>query len=174
MTSIFEKTDIKVDLNKLVEGVDEVRKLYPFTNGQICLTHMPYCPSGKKYTQGCGSLWNFDKGEFWAKEKDFSVFNSDVRNNYLYEIYKMVPFKVGRMRIMNLQPKRCYSYHKDSEFRYHVAIKTNPQSFLLIEEQAYHVPDDGYLYKVDTTRIHTALNANKTEERLHLVLCEIA
>lgn len=171
--SVFKKTDIRIDLNKLKEGIDLVTKLSPFSEGQICLTHMPYCLSGTKFIQGCGSLWNFDKNKFWAKEEDFSIFNNSIRDNYLYEVYKMMPFKVGRMRIMKLQPKRCYSYHKDTEFRYHIAVKTNPQSFLLIEDHAYHIPDNGYMYKVDTTLMHTALNANKTEERLHLVMCEV-
>ena len=73
-----------------------------------------------------------------------------------------------RTRVMKLFSKRCYFWHKDTTKRLHIPIITNPHCFLLIGGVQFHLPADGYSYVVDTTKMHTAVNASK-EERVHIV-----
>jgi hypothetical protein len=75
-------------------------------------------------------------------------------------------------------PKSGLSVHPDFEHRYHLSIVTNKYSYFGehvgetdVSAKCYHIPSDGYFYKVDTTREHFVYNGG-WEPRIHLVLCE--
>jgi hypothetical protein len=40
-----------------------------------------------------------------------------------------------------------------------------------VSAKCYHIPADGYFYKVDTTKDHFVYNGG-WEPRIHLVICE--
>ena len=73
-----------------------------------------------------------------------------------------------RTRVMRMKRKTCYYYHSDSTKRLHIPVVTNPHCFLLVDEKMIHLPATGEAYVVDTTKMHTALNASK-EDRIHIV-----
>ena len=73
-----------------------------------------------------------------------------------------------RTRVMLMKPRTCYYYHCDNTKRLHIPVETNENCFLLVDEKLLHLPADGSVYTVDTTKMHTALNASK-EDRIHIV-----
>ena len=76
--------------------------------------------------------------------------------------------KLVRTRLMRMKKKTCYYWHKDSTKRLHIAIDTHPHCFLLVDGEQFHIPADGNYHIIDTTRMHTALNASK-QDRIHIV-----
>ena len=73
-----------------------------------------------------------------------------------------------RTRVMCMKRKTCYYWHSDSTKRLHIAIDTHPHCFLLVDGEQFHIPADGKAVVVDTTKMHTALNASKID-RIHIV-----
>jgi hypothetical protein len=100
------------------------------------------------------------------KEQDFTEFAYDIPyTNTVIEKLNMF-----RTRVMRLRSKTCYSYHKDPTQRIHIPLITNESCFILLDREAIHLPADGRHFIVDTTRMHTAINASWTD-RIHLVGC---
>jgi len=78
-------------------------------------------------------------------------------------------YSIGRARIMRLEPRKCMSLHVDLSKRIHIPVVTNTDALMIINNEIFHMPADGSAYLTDTTKRHTALNASKTNERLHLL-----
>jgi hypothetical protein len=98
-------------------------------------------------------------------EWDFCV-NLFPKLDYTNEIIEELG--MYRTRVMKMAPKSCLSYHKDPTKRVHIPLITNTNTFLLVDKLAYHLTDDGSAYLVDTTKMHTAINASFVN-RTHLV-----
>jgi hypothetical protein len=168
------KLNFKVDLQmidkEITALIDSVG--VGVEGGQISLTHSVDCLKENRYSEGAGSIIN--RGAALNMENKFPIFNSDLNNSYLHWVYKNVPFKVGRMRIMVLMPKRCLSHHADTGPRYHFAVKTTEDAFVIYPklQKVYHIPADGSLYYMNAVARHTAINANLKESRIHLVFSD--
>ncbi len=79
-------------------------------------------------------------------------------------------YEMFRARLMWVNPMSCYSMHRDSTFRIHIPIITNPACyFAFLESKPHHLPA-GHAYKVDTRDYHSFMNCSE-EPRLHLVGC---
>jgi hypothetical protein len=132
---------------------------------QLCVT----CRAGSQdpLYEGIGRL----AGDL--KESDYSEITPMFKGTVFEQILLDLKITWGRARIMCLKPHMCMSMHPDMGWRYHVALKTNPNSFLFFRDtqQAYHIPVDGYIYKMDTTKWHTAFNAGK-KNRYHFVIAD--
>jgi len=100
------------------------------------------------------------------KETDFTEFLFDLP--YTNSILKKN--KVHRARVMRMKPKTCYSYHQDYSKRLHIPLITNESCFLIVDKEVMHLPADGKVYIIDTTKYHTAVNAS-FEFRTHIVGC---
>jgi hypothetical protein len=98
-----------------------------------------------------------------AEKYTVSLFDLPYINSLL-ERYKMY-----RSRVLILDPKKCYSYHQDPSFRIHIPVVTNPNSWLLIDEEVYKL-NVGKAYLTNTKLKHTAINADN-EKRIHIVGC---
>jgi hypothetical protein len=153
----------------LKEAMSIINKHGAF-NGQIGLTHRPGTPEGDKLIDATGSLYDYDSGQFVAKESDFTEFNSAFVGTYLHEIYSTIG-NIGRMRIMIMDGPTAYTIHRDVTTRYHLALKTNPFCFFVFPNQneQMHIPQDNSIYEVDTREYHTFLNGTRAT-RIHLVM----
>lgn len=100
------------------------------------------------------------------KETDFTEFLFDLP--YTNSILK--ENKVHRARVMRMKPKTCYTYHQDYTKRLHIPLITNESCFLIVDKEVMHLPADGSIYIIDTTKYHTAVNAS-LEERIHIMGC---
>lgn len=182
MSLPIERLDVQIDLPRLeLESKNLIltqnaiwNNLQSRQSKQIGMTYRP--GAANKLYDSVGTLWNAEEKRFISAEKDYSIFVEELMGSYFYELYQTLPFKIGRMRLMGLDAKSCYTLHPDREYRYHIAITTNPQCFMLFYDksinQAVHIPADGYVYKMDARIMHTALNAS-FKERVHLVMSEI-
>ena len=110
-------------------------------------------------------------GTGWLKdlshaEEDFTEALFDIPyTNSVIESLGMT-----RTRVMRLEQKTCYSYHKDPTKRIHIPIITNVDCLMIIDDEIIRYPADGSYYVMDTTKMHTAVNASY-EDRIHLVGC---
>ena len=80
----------------------------------------------------------------------------------------LTKYNVGYARVMMLHGKDCYTYHKDKTKRIHIPIETNENNFFVMEDTVFRLPADGSVYEVDTTHIHTFVNAS-ISRRTHIV-----
>ena len=110
---------------------------------------------------GIGSDLDFEKQH---KEDEFNVclFNTKYINSILDK------HNVVRTRVMRQQRKTCYTYHIDYTKRIHIPVYTNDNCFLILNDSVHRLRADGSVYLVDTTVMHTAVNAS-TEERTHII-----
>lgn len=156
------------------------KKLHEFHN-QLGMTHTP--GTDDPWYDACGSLkYKFGKDMFDengdlikierdVKSSDFTLFNSQLSDTYLKHVYDTIcsEFDIGRARIMALPHKKCMSIHTDTQPRIHVPVITNDKCRLMIDHTAHYLPADGSAYWTDTTKPHTAFNANQKFLRYHLL-----
>ena len=185
----IEKLNFKIDLDKMLSDLSKIESKigwpeYFESSGrsyhanQIGLTYR----SGAEYpwNDASGSLYDKGMKHFIGKEKDFSEWNpvGEYTRLEIERLSQQLGIRFGRIRYMKLLPKTGLSVHHDFEPRYHFVLKTNPHVYFLdctqegdVQAKAYHIPADGYFYKVDTLRTHSVFNGG-WEPRIHLVICE--
>lgn len=118
------------------------------------------------------ALGQFDQstGQKRYEEEEFSEFNEQCSDLVFHDIVRGMPFKIGRVRLITLNPVDIYHMHVDSTRKAHVAIVTNEDTrFLFRTGLTYHVPVDGRVHVFDTTTPHSAYNAGPAD-RVHLVM----
>jgi hypothetical protein len=185
----IEKINLSINLDQMIEDLLQTECQVGWPNyfeangrayhaNQIGLTYR--VEAEFPWNDASGSLYDKEQKHFIGKESDFTEWNSvGLYTKYAIEsLSKETGMKFGRIRYMRLMPKTGLSVHPDFEPRYHFALKTNPYSYFMdctpngeLQAKAYHLPADGYFYKVDTLRNHTVFNGG-WEPRIHLVLAE--
>jgi hypothetical protein len=136
------------------------------------------------YTDGLGMTkdmknmdWRVNDGNYEFYQKRFRKKQSDYK--ILNEIYEGTVFDDVirdvdgiRSRILVKKPYTSYAVHKDNSPRYHLALITNPNAYFIFPtlNEIIHIPDDGFLYEVDTTILHSFVNCGP--ERTHLIIAK--
>ena len=149
------------------------------SHNQISLKHTEM-QLGDKWYQGCGSLkYKFDENfsgklvtnDIQLQQKDFCIFNNEIKDFYLKSVYDTISadYNIGRVRLMALHHKKVMSMHTDASRRIHVPVVTNENCMMVIDNNVFHLPADGSAYLTNTTKKHTAFNANHNFLRLHLL-----
>jgi hypothetical protein len=158
-TEIFQDLE---SVRSVVAGVDDLLR----ERGQLSVTSRP--GAAEPLLDALG--WLSED----ASEADFSVINEEFRGTAIEQLISKLPFRQGRVRLMYLKPKSCLSIHADSTRRYHYAVTTSPDCYLVEihgnKGVFHHVPADGRLYEMDARLTHTAINAGR-EGRVHIVIC---
>ena len=105
------------------------------------------------------------------QEEQFDLLCDLWKDTYIGEVVNALNEKYGvlRGRFMMLGMKTCLTYHKDKTPRLHIPLVTHDDCFMVIDDKVCRIPYGG-VYKVDTTKVHTAINASKIL-RTHLVFC---
>ena len=173
----FKQLDLPVYENLL----EELTKIVPDweKSFQTGLT----APPGYTHDQtfGNGSLLvtrGLVNGKVVAKKRETPLIESDFTE--LCDIYKGTVFEdlvndiwkhydTGRIRIFNLLPFKCLSWHKDTEKRIHYVIKAGHGAFTVIEDEIMSFEENTW-WHIDTTKEHTSFNGGKFS-RIHLVAC---
>ena len=155
-----------MDVERILQTVEPL--LPQFRKNRLFVTSRP----GVEDPLHDGSGWLPDG----VTEADFTVLNAPFRDTAIEELLQSIPYKLGRVRLMILPPKTCYSFHFDTTTRLHYAITTNPDCYLVERQQEqaklFHVPADGWVYRMDTRLVHNAMNCSN-EPRLHLVAANL-
>jgi len=109
---------------------------------------------------GVGKSIHLDQEE---KEFTYPLYNLPYTNSII-EMLGMY-----RTRVMCMKPKTCYTMHQDYTKRLHIPIESDwERCFMLVGDGIIKMKPDGNYYEVDTTKLHTAVNASKSL-RTHLV-----
>ena len=187
MKSFIEKTtvyadltEMKTDLSLITNEIGWPRNLdaqgKTLSSNQIGLNHRP--GAADQFLDNVGSLM----AQTVAKETDFTEYNNmigETTKQALEMLSRAEGVKFGRIRYMLLPEKAGLTVHTDTEIRYHYVLETNPNAFFgeRVEDpelvaKCYHIPADGYFYRVDTTRPHFVYNGSR-EPRIHLVICSV-
>ena len=175
---MIEKLDFKTDLPLLLKDVETVINMARWDDeNQIGLTHRPGAKS--LWKDAVGSLYEgFDKKADESEFTEINYFLPTLLKQTLIDFAESQNIKLGRVRVMRLLSKRGLTVHRDTSVRYHFVLKTNIDSFFGFRDlrqidgvaaKCYHIPADGYFYKVDTTKIHFVYNGGKTD-RIHIVI----
>lgn len=125
-------------------------------------------------TDFCGSLHPKKNGGFTVLENEFDTIHPILQGSYTEEVINKVKEvsieTFGRIRWLVLQPKTCYSMHGDPDwFRLHVPMKTSKKSFFIVNEKYYEMHQEGGLYVIHPNKMHTAVNSNLYDKRVHIV-----
>jgi len=110
-------------------------------------------------------IGNLKTADHYEEEFHFPLFE---KLEYTNKIIK--DLRIVRTRVMKMKPKTCYTYHRDWTKRLHIPLITNENCMFIIDDEVKRYPADGNYYIVDTTKMHTAINAS-FEERIHIVGC---
>ena len=105
-----------------------------------------------------------DQGLFTGKYTTLPKFQNTALGAILEELGE-----IGEARLLLLESGESYTAHTDPDDRIHLAIETNPYSYIMdIDEQKMiHLPADGTVWKMDTSKKHLAGNYGGTP-RIHL------
>ena len=158
-------TETTADLGEMLKTLESVMPLFGEAN-QIGVTARPGAPEPLRDAIG----W-IPEG---ALEADYSEITEPFSGTALERLLRNLPFGYGRSRLMRMPPKSCLSIHADPTPRYHYALITNPNCYIVAVSGKngafHHIPADGHLYQMDAHRTHTAMNTGKND-RFHLVIC---
>ena len=178
----FEKLEIKFDIQKLQLATNELFSQMSWQQHVVkglCMTQIPGDPSsadgdklrGVFYTKP-DSTGEEVKRENDVDESQYLEFVEEFKGTYFELVYKWLSakYKLGRFRLLLLEPRTSLSWHRDPEPRLHIPIMTNPGAHLCIDDKLKHLPADGGVWFTDTRNYHTVFNGGE-ENRVHLVAC---
>jgi hypothetical protein len=108
---------------------------------------------------------NDQTGEFFG---DPWSIKPEFKNTPLGDVLSVLG-NVGQARLLCLESAESYTAHCDPDDRIHLAIHTNPYSFLvdLSDNKMYHLKADGQLWYMNTGKVHVAANWG-SRARVHL------
>lgn len=144
----------------------------------INLTRPSILADNEALSYGAESLYDYKQQKYVISQSDYNSPMDFIRGTYTETVIKdVVSFasqynhSIGRVRLIELRPKQCLTYHNDNDsiVRYHIPIITNSRVMFIVEDQVYRMSEVGRLYSLDVRKNHTVLNASR-EMRLHLVL----
>lgn len=178
----IKKLDLTADVELANQALEQVLTYTEWgIENQIGLSHRKE-PKANIWKDCIGSLYNRETGTDIANESEFTELNINTPEyikTKLEELSLLENIKIGRVRLMRLLPKAGLTVHSDTSVRYHLVLKTNPTSYIAhtfnggnVAALCFHIPADGYFYKVDTTKPHFVYNGGH-EPRIHLVICPI-
>jgi hypothetical protein len=158
----IEKINIKVDIKNLLKDFNENKDKWPIHKNRICLNNHNNVDD---YVKNAGQRLIYT---------EFKYMNSIFKNTIWEETLKLLPIKISRARIMIMKPESLLVIHRDLEPRYHLALITDPACMFVDydNKKTFHIPSDGYFYKVDTRQLHTFINPTHDVYRVHLVVNE--
>jgi len=176
---LFKKTEIQYDIEHVLLEYETLfwhttsEEWYESEGGgtQLCIqsyadrrNYVDGYIDSHPYTNGCGSMSRFPDRE----EQGYNQLNTVFKDTIFQDIVE----GHFRARFMTMVMHSTYSVHQDKAPRLHLALDTHPNAYFFWPEhkEFVHIPADGFVYWVDTTKPHTFVNAGP--DRTHLVMVE--
>ena len=157
----FKEIKSELDIERILLELS----ILPEFKKQICLQGVE---GSNDYFLGCGvdgSQNSWERKQRHSHKTDefkYPLFDLPYVNQFIKE------HNMTHTRVMKLLPRTCYSYHKDMTKRIHIPVTTNEHCWVVVNEEMSHLPANGSYFVVDTTQMHTAVNAS-SEERIHIL-----
>ena len=176
----FKKLAIKVDIEKLRDSTNKLFTKMSWrqhTVKGLCMTQVPGDPHSADGDKLRGVFWTKPDAtgaevqrETYIDENQYKEFVEEFKGTYFEEVYNKLSkkYRLGRFRLLLLEPRTCLSWHRDPEPRIHIPVYTNPGAFLIIKDKLKHLRADGSVWFTDTRNYHTVFNGGE-ENRIHLV-----
>lgn len=174
-----------IDHGRLLDDIHrlDIMGFVQNNNNQMAVQHRGLADKRLQLLESCQSLkydWDrYDQSrdadppvrDVELEETLFTETCDFFRGTYVGEVIDGLrrDFGAYRGRFMLMRFKTCLSMHRDYSPRLHVPIITNPDCFMVVDDQVCRLPS-GASYLVDTRLPHTAINSGK-KDRLHLVFC---
>ena len=182
----FQKQNIKFDIVKLRDALDQILKIRGFDTSlgiphfaAIPLTQIPGDPDSVKGNKARGVYWTKPDSSGQEVSRDVKIdeskyteFIKEFENTYFKDVFDQLRkfYKLGRVRLLLKEPRSTLSWHRDPEPRLHIPIHTNPGCLMVIDKAAQHMPADGGVWITNNVKYHNAFNGGE-ENRVHLVAC---
>ena len=196
----FDIDRIRVDVDSFLNasGVGRFRAFT--TESKMWSLNLNYPPDPEQYDPGNSfcKFWGELAGNELAlskvgiTSKDFTEMTDSVYNSYLGEVYRSVKEyhtnnhpdlgTISRIHVAFMADGSAYQLHKDplTGAKYHIPVWTNPYSYMMVADQdelkSVNMEADGHMWRLDTNRMHTALNlmpkaANRESKiRAHIII----
>jgi hypothetical protein len=147
--------------------VDEILKSYYQLEKDIIWTDYGHKgkQTGLQYKIG-EDPWRSGVGKSKGHETSYVEINPFFKDTIFHDLIKK--YRLFRTRLMWVGPYACYSMHKDTTFRFHIPLITNPECYFVFRKGLIKHLSLGHCYHVDTTQYHTFMNCSD-QQRLHLV-----
>ena len=178
--SNFKKLQMSFDIEELQKATNELFTKMSWKQHIVkglCMTQIPGDPSSADGDKLRGVFWTKPDStgeevqrENVVDESQYTEFVKEFKGTYFELVYKWLSakYKLGRFRLLLLEPRTSLSWHRDPEPRLHIPIMTNPGAHLCIDDTLKHLPADGSVWLTDTRNYHTVFNGGE-ENRIHLV-----
>ena len=170
----FQKQNIKFDIVKLRDALDQILKIKGFDTSlgiphfaAIPLTQIPGDPDSVKGNKARGVYWTKpdSSGQEVSRdvkidESQYTEFIKEFEHTYFKEVFDELKkyYKLGRVRLLLKEPRSTLSWHRDPEPRLHIPIVTNPGCLMVIDKTAHHMPADGSVWVTNNLKYHNAFN----------------
>lgn len=175
MNPYITPTDIRFDPKKLRSNLEYLSKNHEHPISLRTVAGDVDDP----YSYGSRSLYDSKGGIAWESDSNWVRYIPQIEKLYVVDVVKQIEMyaaehlscKVGRARLLSLNPKECYTYHRDIDniLRIHVPVITNDKCLFINDDIVGRMPEAGRMYLFNTLVMHTALNASR-ERRTHLVV----
>ena len=185
---------LNFDLTKDCFNYEGVFKLgvnltHPPMEGQaleITKGEWPDDPVASKYL-GPLTLGDKEAAKIGLDVSTFDIIGSEIENRYLGTVIKQVKKyhaflhpnlnPVTRVYLAYLNTFSGYKLHLDQHtvFKYHLPVIENKYSFIFSEDESEltmtHLPADGRLWRLDTRKLHSAINMAPqiNNYRMHII-----
>jgi hypothetical protein len=115
---------------------------------------------------------NFSMYKTWNSNNILKPFQKTYTEKFVKEVdqwLSTIGLRCTMVKFWTLKEGTCWPLHSDPEpYRYHIPLKTNIGSMMVVDDKLYTMPEIGSLYKMRIDVLHTAINAGASE-RVHLV-----
>lgn len=155
LENLTDFDDLKFQVEKIVENIG-------FLHNQIICQGLS--ENGDDWHTGIGRISELD----YQDESLYRFLNYGLDNTPLGNLIKK--YSAFRTRILALDPRHCYTVHKDPTPRIHIPIITNSESWMIwpYNEECKKLKP-GTVYWTDTRKPHSFLNGGD-DIRIHIVL----
>lgn len=165
----FDINTVRTDILSIINDVPPIAKdgnagLYTSVGLQYLDAANPYYDSvrGIFYVDDTHTLrLNSSSTKLWTKWNDL-----DDRVSYLKDPIYNLGLELYRTRILQAHPGMQSVKHIDYDWKYHIPVTTNTDSFLDYSGTRVHLPANGSAYIVNAGFMHTFNNLG-TDMRIH-------
>jgi len=162
---------------------------HPLIEGSVLELIQSKWPNSLPKTKYIGPLTLGDKTAVQAgiDPSSYTIIGEEISNRYIGSVIEQVKQyhaltypnlkPITRVYCAYLNPFAGYKLHIDTHttFKYHLPLIENKYSFMFTEDESKlemnHLPADGRLWKLDTSKLHSAVNMapESNNYRMHII-----
>jgi len=163
--------DITFDPDKLLNDVSLILKEHQAISKD---RQSKYKALGLQYVDVIDPYYDCVESTRYINENHVSVIESKSFSNwnqwnelgqkldYLYQPLEEFNINLYRTRLLVAEPKCTSVNHIDYDYRYHIAITSNENCFIVYKNEKFNIPVDGHPYIINAGYMHSYYNYGNT------------